>query len=144
MKEIYLYLSSDTSKDIYPDNHAGSFRVKLPQTLYLGGKWTIALLDIDLPKISQNPKPHHITLQTSISTPCIYKSGLNSVIQRLYFSEVKRGLPVYITNPRYMPVSINILDTFDMFITDDKGQKVPFEPGSLECTLHLLKEEGDY
>ena len=42
----YLYLSSEDSKDVYPKNEPWDFTVDLPQTIQLGGKWELALLDL--------------------------------------------------------------------------------------------------
>ena len=139
MKDLYLYISSNTSKDIYPDNRAANFRVRLPQTLYLQGSWSIALVDIDMPKLSDNYKPQHIIFQSSVCKPCVHKDSLDPIIQRLYYSEIRKGQAVYIAQPRYLLVNNSILEVFDMHITDDLGNKVSFKEGSLECTLHLMK-----
>lgn len=136
-----MYISSNTCKDIFPGNNAANFIVKLPQPLYLRGKWTIALLDVDMPKLSDNYKPQYIILQSSVCTPCIYNECLSPIIQRLYYSEVRKGQPIYVTNPRYLTVNNNILQNFDMYITDDQGNKASFKDGTLECTLHLMKED---
>ena len=43
---MILYLSSQDSLDIHPDNKPTDFIVELPRTLYLEGPWEAALLDI--------------------------------------------------------------------------------------------------
>ena len=45
-KNIYLFLSSDDSKNYHPDNVAHSFTVELPERVNLDGNWMIALCDI--------------------------------------------------------------------------------------------------
>jgi hypothetical protein len=46
MKNFYLTLSSNSSMEYFSDNKTSNFTVKLPQTLTLDGKWSVALVDI--------------------------------------------------------------------------------------------------
>lgn len=143
MRELYLYLSSNSCKDIYPSNNANAFRVKLPQTLHLyeAEKWSVALLDINLPKLEEGYKPGYITLESSVCKPSVYKNGSRQVLHRLYFSQIRKGSPIMISSPRYVQLNVSHIDTFDMCITDSSGQIEPFKKGTVDCTLHLLKQE---
>ena len=138
-----MYLSSDSCREIYPYNTANDFRVKLPQTLQLHSaeKWTIAILDIDLPRLEDEYKPHYITLESSVCTPSVYTNGLRPVLQRLYFSQIKKGSPIIFSNPRYVPLNTSTIDVLDMYITDSSGRKASLKQGAVECTLHLVRQD---
>lgn len=144
MKEAYLYLSSHTSKDIYPFNTANDFKAKLPLTLNLNGavgKWRMALLDIDLPKLEEGYKPNYITLETSLCAPSVYHNSLRPILQRLYYSEIKKGQPITIDSPRYVTINTSNIESFDLYILDQTDQKVSFKTGHVYCSLHLVREE---
>ena len=44
MNDIYLFLSSDDSANLYPDNNAYSFTVQLPEIIQMTGRWTCCLV----------------------------------------------------------------------------------------------------
>ena len=141
---MYLYLSSDSCTDIFPNNSANCFRVKLPQNLHLRttDKWSIALLDFDPPKFKDDYKPRFITFESSSCVPSAYKSGLRPILQVCYYSEMKRGLPIRIANPRYVRLNTKHFDSFDMYLRDETDKDVSFKSGALTCTLHLVKEDS--
>lgn len=141
MEEMYLYLTSDCNADVFPENTASSFRVKLPKTLDLKEKncsWSIALIDVDMPKLSGDYKPNFITFESSVCAPSIYKLGLRPVLHLLYYPQIRRGFPIIIENPRYIQLNTKSIDVIDIYLTDDKDEKVSFSTGHLTCTLHLL------
>lgn len=142
-----MYLSSDSCSDIFPENSANDFRVKLPKKLCLKGyesTWSLALIDIDLPKFADGYKPDFITLESRVCVSAVYKSGLRPVLQRLYFSQFRKSLPLVIDSPRYVQVNTKTLDVIDVYLLDDKGAKVSFKPGPLVCTLHLIRSEKNF
>lgn len=145
MKDAYFYLSSSSGLDINPQNSVSNFRVQLPQTLRLDPsfKWSVAILDIDLPKFDEEYHAKYITIESGICTSSGYKNGLRPVLQRLYFDDVKKGRPINITNPRYVALNKTNIDSVDFLITDNRDNKPPFKQGSVECTLHISRDEEE-
>lgn len=143
MEELYLHLTSDCNLDIFPENTANAFRVKLPQTLELNGVWTIALLDVDMPKLVEDYKPKWITLQSTLCAPSVYKTDWKPVLQRFYYYHVKKGSPLVMERPRYVLVNSRNIDFIDLFILDESGEKASFKRGHLSCTLHLIRRIGE-
>lgn len=142
---MYLYLCSDSCTDIFPDNNASDFRVKLPKTFFLRDQncsWSIALIDVDLPKLVAGYKPRFITFESRTCASAIYKTDLRPVLQRLYHFQIRKGTPVIIDNPRYVQLNAKSLDVIDLYLLDDQGARVSFAPGPLCCTLHLLCTEN--
>lgn len=144
MKEVYLYISSNSSKDIYPSNSANDFRVKLPQSIYLNhshGSWAIGLLDLDLPQFDDGYKPQFITLESSSCVSSVYRSSLKPILQLLYLSEIRKGKPIRIANPRYVKLNTRQIDSLDLYFRDDTGHKPSFKDGPVNLTLHITQEE---
>ena len=46
MDEFYVYLPSNASSDVYPDNSATNFKVNLAQPLHLDGVWQTAVVQV--------------------------------------------------------------------------------------------------
>ena len=47
-KQHLLYLSSDDSHNVFPNNKAWDFKVRLPKILQLEGEWMCATLQVAL------------------------------------------------------------------------------------------------
>ena len=46
---FYLTLPSNASKDIYPNNTASVYQIRLPRTMYLGNNYEVGLAEIQYP-----------------------------------------------------------------------------------------------
>ena len=49
-KELYIYVTNQSSDGIYPNNEPPHFRLSLPQLIKLEGVWFKSLVDINLSK----------------------------------------------------------------------------------------------
>ena len=61
MEEFDIYLVSNGSMNIYPNNSLSSFTNLLAQPLHLDGDWSVALAEITFPAIVKNVKRTKIT-----------------------------------------------------------------------------------
>lgn len=143
--EHFLYLSSDASKDLYRDNNTASFRVKLPSKIILDNpaKWSVALLDVDLPKTDESYKCQYITFQSSLCSPTVHNEKLQPIMERFYYTEIRAGRPIRIDRPRYVPVNMSSIDVIDVDIISDTGAHPSFKPGQANCTLHLRQKTNN-
>jgi hypothetical protein len=62
MQNFYLTLLSNSSMDYYNDNKTSHFTVKLPKTLTLDGKWSVALAEIHYQSTFLNVSPGNTTI----------------------------------------------------------------------------------
>ena len=62
---FYVTLTSSKTHE-FPENSPSHFQYRLPQTLWLPGKWKAGLVSLFLPGVS-NPIPHVVTSHTSSS-----------------------------------------------------------------------------
>lgn len=139
---FYIYMDSLTCSDLYPENSASKFRFKIPMPVKLdeNQKWSVALLDIDFPKASEEYNPNWLTVSSSLCSQSVLGSGLQPVLYRFYYSEIKRGKPFRVEHPRYIRVNVTHLDIIEMVIRDDRGVHLPFNNKRLTCTLHVTRD----
>ena len=140
---MYIYLSSNQSDNFFIGNTASGFRVKLPKTLYLHGKsqWYLAILDIDLPPFSNTYKTNYITINSSICEPSTVNTSLFPILNRVYFNQLSKDNFVVFDTPRYVRLSVDVLDTIDIYLKDSTSNAPSFDEGQVSCTLHLVEEE---
>lgn len=138
-----MYLSSDSCKNLYKDNNASSFRIKLSRKIMLdnAAMWSVALLDADLPRTDESYKCQYITFQSSLCTPMVHNETLQPIMERFYYHEIRTGRPLRIDTPRYVPVNMSIIDVIDVDIIDNFGAHVSFKGGRVNCTLHLKRKK---
>lgn len=141
---MQLYITSTTSRDIFPGNNVNKFITKLPRNLNLTphGTYSIALLDIDLPRFQPDYTAKYITIYSSLCHPCIYNASQRPVLTRLYYSDMKIGKPFHAQYPRYVPLNTDTLDCLDIYMLDDRDLPPSFKPGQLTCTLDIRKKDG--
>jgi len=139
--EVSLYLSSRSDLQLYPENTSASFRVRLPDPIKIpeSEKWTIALLDLDLPRCESSYKPSFITIHSTLCTSSVLGPARQPVLQRVYYQDIKSGRPFRFETPRYVPLNVAFLEVLDVSLYDEQGQRPTFKTGVLNCTLHLRK-----
>ena len=54
---FYLTLPSESSKDLFPENNASEYSVRLPHWIHLKGEWEIGLHSITYTRRKHNPPP---------------------------------------------------------------------------------------
>lgn len=138
---MYIYISSEQSDNYFQDNTSVAFRIKLPRRLRLSprGQWSIAVLDIDLPRLSDDYKSNYLFIHCNSCEPSVYNSSLSPILNRLYFYQFSKGKPVTFDTPRYVPLTIDSMDTIDIYLTDSDGNSPSFKPGHVACTLHITQ-----
>ena len=133
---FYLTLSSKSS--VYKDNTASSFTVQLRPELILKGFWSVALVDLFLPKATKL-KPKSITanfIQSSIV------GETRQQVLRVFYDD-KQHISF---SPEYIQVIDRILDTLEFEIKNEEGDTFDFgakdEEGSgqeeTQLRLHFM------
>lgn len=135
-----MFIYGSSKKNLYKENEPGSFRINLGTILELEGEWEMALLDIDLPLLEKGYRPLYLTLFSNICSSSILEASQKPVFYRIYRSDFKPRKVLKITTPRYVPLNVNSLQTVNMYMLDEKGQKPSFQSGQVNCTLHLRKK----
>lgn len=63
MRNFYMTLLSNSSKEYYPGNKTSSFSVQLPRYMYLDGQWEVSLADIQYPYTFTNVTDDQVEIQ---------------------------------------------------------------------------------
>lgn len=140
---MYIYTTSLENPSYFSGNKPSHFRVKLPKTLRRtqGHQWRMALLDICIPEFSDKYTTEYITVNCNICEESIDNTTLKPILNRLYTKQMTHGRVVTCDNPRYVSVTVSVLDTLDINLTDSQGGQPSFAKGNVSCTLHLIEEE---
>ena len=130
---FYLTLSSKSS--VYKDNTASSFTVQLRPEENLKGFWSVALVELFLPKATE-------LKQKYITANFIQSSVLGETRQpvlRVFYDEAQ-----HLTfSPEYIQVIDRLLDTLVFEIKDGEGDLINFGkdeegPGETQLRLHFM------
>ena len=126
-----LYLSSEDSKHVYPDNTPSNFRVQLPQHLHLGkGNWQCGILNCILPTKPSAP----MYLTCDIIEPSILGDRYQPVLTILT-SKAKEFL-----TPDYTNVKVTHISTIQLKLINRLGVPNPIRKGE---TIVVLKLQHD-
>ena len=134
-KNIYLFLSSDDSKNYHPDNVAHSFTVELPERVNLDGNWMIALCDI----YTEDLITETLYLYSDICDYSYIKNSLEPVL-RMIFPSNNHGQ--YFSEKYYIPIRAKTLGRIKVYIRD-RSMNVPDSFSKrIALTFHLKRRDG--
>ena len=80
MKHIYLYAKSSDSLSFHPLNNVNDFTIELPETMYLEGKWVIALTELYI----QNEVTHPLYIYCDLCEQSILNGYLQPILKVIY------------------------------------------------------------
>ncbi len=128
---FYLTLTSKSS--VYKDNTPSSFIVQLRPEVSLKGFWSVALVELFLPKETEL-KPKYVTANF-IQSSVIGES--KQPVLRVFYDDKQ-----HVTfAPEYIQVLDRLLDTLEFEIKDEEGNAIDFgakdEEGSTTGETHL-------
>ena len=128
MKDFYLNLSSISS--VFKTNTASEFSVAVRPEINLSGNWSVALVEMLLPKATLL-KPKYFL--ASFIESSIVGETRRSVLRVIFNSNQHLNF-----NPEYIPVRDHLLDTLCFELVDDKGNIIPLT-GETHIRLHFTK-----
>ena len=134
---MYIYADSEYSKKCFNENTTASFRIKLPKQLKLYGRWEVALLEVDMPKLDSSYQSDHVDINTPLCDENIVNDALRPILRRIYKDQLKQVKHLSFTNPIYVPVNVIEVDVIHIYLTDASRAPPSFQPGPLYCVLHL-------
>ena len=129
--EHYLFVSSNDSKNIHPNNNASEFWVELPTHLILRGQWEIALVEI---KLSSTELNDYAMLFDGCE--CSYiNDSFRPVLRFLESGTMHR---IY-NNPIYISVTRDMFERLHLILLPCDGIQSSLSTELLRCTLHLRR-----
>ena len=137
-----MYLSSDDSHNVFRNNKAWDFKVRLPKILQLEGEWMCAILQVALTTGNKEKQSleKHLYL---CSDMCIESFVRDTQLPVMNEIVVNTTLPTrqhkVFDTPRYVHLSRVMLDEIRVYLKDGNLQSASLLQGCLNCTLHLVK-----
>lgn len=138
-----IFLFNDQSNKYYPENIPSNFKVHLSDTLYLEGKWEIAVLDFySKEKISTVKKTkHELYIFCDVCMGVSLFHNEFSLLRRVFPTPNNTWNYVF-SNPIFVPVKKTEIRDLEIHIFDESGEQASFLNQRLSCTLHIRKRKG--
>ena len=131
---LYVILSSDNSKDYFPNNSPASFRSHLNIPLILNGMWRVAIVEANISTTIS--KTEALLVHSNICDDSIVNGYSKPLLRRL-MSVDPGNWSIILDSPHYVPIKVSEIYNIDIFITDDQGDNVSFLDQSSTITLHF-------
>jgi hypothetical protein len=142
---MYIYVSSEDSALLYPDNSWNDFTVELPNPIHLteaGGPWEMCVMQYLLyasKTTSKNRKSVNPLYILCDSVECsVVGSKEQKVLTVVQTREDLRKLRTP-TNPRYVRILGDRLSQIRLYLRDGDGSTLSFVDGATWCALHIRK-----
>ena len=152
--QFYLWLPSNSSMDMFPNNTLTEYRVKLPQSIKLVEEWEVAITEIQYPHTWNNV---HETLKwnrfyvkkgiavTAYPIPSGHYNSMESIIEKMN-SLVKDSIHkdnVWFSYEKLnRKVTIHLQNNAEVFFSD-VGVMLGFDRETLYSTTITAKREAD-
>jgi len=142
-QQFHLYLSSEDSKDLYPNNKPSSFVVQLPKTICLKGMWMCALCEVQYNH--EAARSHeNIYICSDLCEGSIVGKRMFPVLRQVFTKGKKsrRLTQEQYSQLYYVKVTKEEFNTITIHIKDRNGDEVSFLTQELNCILHFKKQLG--
>jgi len=128
----YLYLTSEDSKKVHPDNTNVDFTIELPRTLYLDGVWECCLKDVTF----SSPNANIVYVCSDLCVES-FASDTSYPILRTVPNIEPTTTSLTFNDSHYVRVNKLSLGRLRIFIRGDK--LLPTKTGIYYCTIHLKR-----
>ena len=119
----------------------GTLSVVVRQARRKATQWSLAIMDIDLPELTDGYKPSFITVNTNICETSFINCPQAPILQRLYYNQLVTNKPHIFDHLRYIPITADTLESLSIYLVDSSGARPSFKDGHSSCTLHMEKSE---
>lgn len=139
---FYMFLCSEDSKSVYPQNVPQDFMVQLPERVQLFGEWTVALLEVEYPTRFSHKKPTHLWFEMDLCDTSIVGEHRLPVLRRLPIDASKTNKVKHLTFDTlfYMPIRQYDFNSIHILITDHTRAPASFAEGVFYCALQFVRK----
>ena len=136
-REFYLFLNSQNSKDLHPENVSTDFTIDLPRAYSLEGDWECALKEIEV-----SLKEDTLIVCSDICRESYAENTMLPVLRVLRNASTKgrkRETYFLFNDPFYVKVKADVLNSVRLFIRGRQLLTIDGDKSNVRCTLHLRK-----
>lgn len=134
---FFIYFSSEDSKVFFPDNQASSFKLNLPERLFLKGKWGCSLSDIAYNLKGKLPKEDCFFFCLDICETSITGDSKWPVLRQVPLSKLRKKISY--SHRNYIPVILKELSVLHVYLINRSGNILSLDGGVLSCSLHFKR-----
>ena len=137
MKDLYLYLHSRDSLELYPKNSPTECWIQLPKRYTLEGQWSCALIDLSL-DCDFSPRRNRLYLCCDFVEDSYVRGTSLPVLRNIEVNvRYKKLKTEQFSHPLFIPVKVPHLHTLKLYLLDSQLHPVNFKENDLHCVLHL-------
>ena len=129
----YLFLSSNDSQIFFPHNSPADFRIKLDNPIVLDAHWHVCLCEITF-KLKANDNSKSMGVYSSICRSSYIDNQAAPILRRI----TRKGAQEFM-NRQYFPIVRRYIESLDVYIRNERGEKPLFSDKPVELTLHLKR-----
>ena len=136
---IYVHLSSEDSKDIFPWNTRNRFHVKLPKSLNFTGLWEVGLSELQYPH-TFSKAPLNIDICSDLCEDSIIDGTCQSVLRRVAVEGEQNHIVTKMFDAiQYFKVRTGTVNEINIYIREDGQENFTLKSGIVRCTLHFRR-----
>lgn len=128
---LRMVLKSSDSASLYSTNKPWDFRVRLPRSLPLTGKWTVEMTEFCNDKLKRSSIKEIFVYCSSCDVTIVGESQ-TPLLRRIYLENTKNQIFLY---PYRIPLRTNNIDHLHIYIKDKNGEDPSFLSGESTVTL---------
>ena len=137
--QIYIHVSSDDSRAIFPQNTCNRFYVQLPKSLHFTGVWEVGLCELQYHQ-TFSEVPVNIDICTPLCEDTVVDGKCQDILRRVNVTgEVNQVITKTFDRVQYFKVTRPTVDHILMYIREDGKDKATLMSGTFRCTLHFRR-----
>lgn len=152
--QFYLWLPSNSSMELFPDNTLAEYRVQLPQSIKLVDEWEVAITEIQYPHTWNNVHAIHMWNKFYVKKGLAVKGYVIPAGHYFSIESIVKSMNDLIQNSEYKnqihftfdklsrKVSVRIADGLELFFSD-VGALLGFKRETLYTKTTTAASEAD-
>ena len=137
MDQMFLFVSSEDCKTVFPGNNSAGFTIQLPGIIDLKGTWVCALSEIYLDNKFVNT-PNQIVVSSDLIEDSYISDTQWPVLRRIPVV-TNQDIDLTFAEPYYFKIVQHQAHRIHLYLRDQDLQPVQFTSGQLSCVLHLKR-----
>lgn len=129
-----MILNSNANLRYFPENKPHYFKSKMRQTLYLDGKWKVALSEITLNENTRIRSKSVFDIYSDICGESVIDGVYESLLRRVYTDKSNHYI---FSSPYYIPVIKSEINELEILIKTREGLEASLLTDPVEVVLHF-------
>lgn len=138
MENVYLFVNSADSLNIFDQNRGGEFKVQLPRSYDLSGSWECALLEITFVPAFRYSTQRVYVCSNVVGNESYVNNSLLPILQSVCIKP-EEITEIVFERPLYHKVRPRELSSIEITLRDDRLRVCDTKDDHVFCLLHFRK-----